>query len=568
MPYHLELGSEGHSFGGKAIVVNSKTGEHHSAHPLGVHKAYGQLNALRAAERKEEGVKAEPALKMMKMKHEAQKEEIPEREEEGVKEVKAHLRLSVPQSRERAPEHDSARTLYICHLADWIYNNRSLIISEFTKQVGKDGKSYLFYIDDMLKKGLPGRKYLKGGISYKGEYMSISDEDVFAILFQEEKTASQASLWLRLFSDGVKRIIHASRGKVITEEMLGTTKGEEEEAKPEPKRDALAEFIQTAPEDITGVDYGTKNKEGKLQQGVITKMLGRESLDIAKNIIMSCQSGDKTQSYARLCGALRFIKNIAQGEMNDFSDVKAHNYERYGLDRMKEGPPNARGEPRPLTETEKDPVYRAFNMSVRILANHEKSINISYNKDSAKILTQGIVVGMLLPPSKTVALIDAQMPEYFSSNVGHTSGMGHARDNYKWSFAFNRQTKAGKEKYEARMAECKKIASGLLDSLLANLKEGAYLYLDKGHKAKEEEKATEKAKGAAAFEIPQGEKKAVTVFLTEDILSSIILAITGDPKKASAKVEEYRASGKLGRKALVYRSNRGNKRVNIEVVPE
>jgi hypothetical protein len=163
------------------------------------------------------------------------------------------------------------------------------------------------------------------------------------------------------------------------------------------------------------------------------------------------------------------------------------------------------------------------------------------------------------------------MPKGFYSNVGHTSGMGHARDNYKWQIdtsGMNLRTKVGKEARDAKVDECKKIASGLLDSLLANLKEGAYLYLDKGHKAKEEAKATEKAKAAAAFEIPQGEKKAVTVFLTEDILSSIILAITGDPKKASAKVEEYRASGKLGRKALVYRSNRGNKNVKIEFVKE
>ena len=146
--------------------------------------------------------------------------------------------------------------------------------------------------------------------------------------------------------------------------------------------------------------------------------------------------------------------------------------------------------------------------------------------------------------------------------------MGHARDNYKWHFSFNRKTKAGKQEYEARMAECKRIAKGILDSLLANLKEGAYLYLDKGHKAQEEEKATEKAKGAAAFEIPQGEKNAVKVFLTEDILRSIILAITGDPKRASARVEEYRAEGHLGKQALVYRSNRGNKNVKIEFVKE
>jgi hypothetical protein len=39
MPYHLELGSEGHSFHGKAIVVNSQTGEHKSHEPIPMAKA-------------------------------------------------------------------------------------------------------------------------------------------------------------------------------------------------------------------------------------------------------------------------------------------------------------------------------------------------------------------------------------------------------------------------------------------------------------------------------------------------------------------------------------------------
>ena len=143
MPYHLELGSEGHSFHGKAIVVNSQTGEHKTKAPLPIDLATAQKKALENKEKKKEdfeyhrargaelvkehlkaledkrkagppepnykgprnkdgtpkkSTKAwgmyvrerdRPKPQMMKSKHAPQKEEIPEREEEGVKEVKA-----------------------------------------------------------------------------------------------------------------------------------------------------------------------------------------------------------------------------------------------------------------------------------------------------------------------------------------------------------------------------------------------------------------------------------------------------------------------------------------------
>jgi hypothetical protein len=46
MPYHLELGSGGHSFAGKAIVVNSRTGEHMSKKPIPLEKAKAQKRVL------------------------------------------------------------------------------------------------------------------------------------------------------------------------------------------------------------------------------------------------------------------------------------------------------------------------------------------------------------------------------------------------------------------------------------------------------------------------------------------------------------------------------------------
>ena len=50
MPSHLELGSDGHSFKGKAIVVNSKTGKHFSKMPVPLANAEKQMRLLRGVE--------------------------------------------------------------------------------------------------------------------------------------------------------------------------------------------------------------------------------------------------------------------------------------------------------------------------------------------------------------------------------------------------------------------------------------------------------------------------------------------------------------------------------------
>ena len=50
MPYHLELGSDGHAFKGKAIVVNSMTGVHHSKSPIPIERAKEQMRVLEAQE--------------------------------------------------------------------------------------------------------------------------------------------------------------------------------------------------------------------------------------------------------------------------------------------------------------------------------------------------------------------------------------------------------------------------------------------------------------------------------------------------------------------------------------
>ena len=52
MPYHLELGSDGHNFHGKAIVVSTMTGRHHSLAPIPIQKAKAQMRVLEAAAKK------------------------------------------------------------------------------------------------------------------------------------------------------------------------------------------------------------------------------------------------------------------------------------------------------------------------------------------------------------------------------------------------------------------------------------------------------------------------------------------------------------------------------------
>jgi hypothetical protein len=53
MPFHLELGSDGNSFKGKAIVVNSRTGKHYSSSPIPLAKAKAQKKLLEIAAKKE-----------------------------------------------------------------------------------------------------------------------------------------------------------------------------------------------------------------------------------------------------------------------------------------------------------------------------------------------------------------------------------------------------------------------------------------------------------------------------------------------------------------------------------
>jgi len=54
MPFFLELGSGGHSFKGKAIVVNTMSGKHYSSAPIPLKKAQAQKRVLEQAVEKKE----------------------------------------------------------------------------------------------------------------------------------------------------------------------------------------------------------------------------------------------------------------------------------------------------------------------------------------------------------------------------------------------------------------------------------------------------------------------------------------------------------------------------------
>jgi len=66
MPFHLELGSDGHSFKGKAIVVNSITGRHLSEAPIPLKKAKAQKRIVEQAISKEDMPKSPMKEKRMK----------------------------------------------------------------------------------------------------------------------------------------------------------------------------------------------------------------------------------------------------------------------------------------------------------------------------------------------------------------------------------------------------------------------------------------------------------------------------------------------------------------------
>jgi hypothetical protein len=108
MPLHLELGSDGHSFHGKAIVVNSITGKHYSHAPIPLKKAEAQKRVIEGAmEKHGEHVTASgrPSKKIdppLKVSAEVAQERKARHEAKKLKPAKA----KVAMLHEKMPEHE------------------------------------------------------------------------------------------------------------------------------------------------------------------------------------------------------------------------------------------------------------------------------------------------------------------------------------------------------------------------------------------------------------------------------------------------------------------------------
>jgi hypothetical protein len=93
--YHLELGSEGRSFAGRAIVVNSKTGEHFSQKPVAIETAREQMRELEKADRKPDADKALAGLRKVESETKARNMK---REEDAKPKPKVNLTIVASES--------------------------------------------------------------------------------------------------------------------------------------------------------------------------------------------------------------------------------------------------------------------------------------------------------------------------------------------------------------------------------------------------------------------------------------------------------------------------------------
>jgi hypothetical protein len=207
---------------------------------------------------------------MMKAKHEAQKEDIREREGEEPKEVKA---------KQMKPEKfDSPRVKAIYELAIWLYSGSARIkalAKVFGEQEKEFGKSALFYYLDAASEFPNTWKHLEplkeAGLSYKGVGMGawmpqegLGLEPVFAVSFESDKSAKEAIEFLEKdFGASIFNKVEANRDKKITEEMLGTKRDDIEDAPapPEAKKDAITGDPKKASAKVE--EYRTAGKLGK-----------------------------------------------------------------------------------------------------------------------------------------------------------------------------------------------------------------------------------------------------------------------------------------------------------------
>ena len=160
MPYHLELGSGGHSFGGKAIVVNSKTGAHMTRTPENMGKA---TERLEKAEKKGEDVVWNKALRMS--------EKAYNKEQWHAKRAK---KAPASQKRESEAEAEARRKLSTDRLREWATKIHQKGEEAREAHRTKEGEAITYKALNALWNGSPTSH---NSITYKS-VSAITDEEM------------------------------------------------------------------------------------------------------------------------------------------------------------------------------------------------------------------------------------------------------------------------------------------------------------------------------------------------------------------------------------------------------
>lgn len=553
MPYHLELGSEGHSFNGQAIVVNSKTGMHLTLMPVDkdvakVIKEHAEKDpAFIAGEKEiaEEADKKVKALAGLRKVESDTKERNTKREQEatakrpfnriakaffsGQRKVEMgweYLLFQVLSGVGDLKEKDIEK--YIRSVLTRLMLMPINVDAELPVRVRKDGDKWEV---QFLGRDIDANSILSSALSYK-DYVAL-----------KPKVKAEFEALIKLHKDNLanaKAKEKADREAKEAEDEKGRkAKLDEAETKRKSKsgmNDRLTEFMTTEAEDLTGVDYGNVNREGKRQQGVITHFLGDPNP--VRRMIEQSHSSNATLGAAELIGLIHTLSLVADKRDSNKIERKREEYGRSMIDPKE-------------VET---PADKYYDRSVRLLVNHFPKLKTG---GDPKDLKSPLGFLILPPTTKALETLRGLLPGV-RLGAGHITGGIHGASKDKYEYAvdtagLNLRTKAGKDELEKKRNTASEKATDLLNSFFVQLREGAYLYLEKTAKATQEKKAVLKASGMT---IPKGEKNKAEVPLTREGLYDMSLSITGDEtrakKYADDNLSDYQAKGRAGKKLYVY----------------
>jgi hypothetical protein len=555
----MELGSEGHSFNGKAIVVNSKTGMHLTLMPVDkdvakVIKEQAEKDPAFIAGEKEIAEEADKKVKALaglrKVESDTKARNTKREEEAKAKNPQTRIaKAFFTGGRKVEPDNYHGQFIQVISgvsdLGDYIEKYIKAIFR--TRNLASRDDDYfpvrLRPKDDKWEvqfdsKDIDVVSRQSSALSYKDwEKMTPSVKSVFerAIERYKEFKAKKAE------EDAKARAKEKAdrEAKEAEDEKGRKAKLDEAETKRKSKsgmNDRLTEFMTTEAEDLTGVDYGNVNREGKRQQGVITHFVGDPNP--VRRMIEQSHSNNATLGAAELIGLIHTLSLVADKRDSNKIERKRDEYGKSAIDPKE-------------VET---PADKYYDRSVRLLVNHFPKLKTGGDPRDLKSR-----LGFLILPPTTKALetLRGLLPGVRLEAQHITGGMhGASRDKYEAGVDvkdLNMMTKAGKIEREKRRDTASEKATDLLNSFFVQLREGAYLYLEKTAKAVQEKKAVLKASGMT---IPKGEKNKAEVPLTREGLYDMSLSITGDEtrakKYADDNLSDYQAKGRAGKKLYVY----------------